>query len=113
MTKHGSQFIKHMENFFGLLTTLIIIFQSVSPAFAIIPRGSYPLYLRPNYKDQVEYIINNSCEPIGFVPYDGIVYYSCSSGEKFWAEVLVPVDNSIFYFKNQNKKSDETTDNSL
>ena len=105
--KYSSHFIKTMKNLFGFLTSLLLLLQFVSPAFAKIPSGAIPLEWRPNYKEQVEYIINNKCESNGIVPYYGYTYYTCPSGEKFWAEVLVPVDNSILYFKNRDKHSDE------
>jgi hypothetical protein len=92
------------------LVFLIVLqfFGAVEPAFARAP-GVSNIDNRPIYKRQVEYIIENSCKAIGMVPYNGITYYSCPSGEKFWAEVLVPVPDSplFMYFKNRKHQDDD------
>lgn len=76
------------------LITICVIFQLfglVLPVNAEIPSGSIPPTYRPNYKSQIDYIVKNSCEPIGLIPYDGLTYYTCPSGESFWSQVLSPI----------------------
>jgi hypothetical protein len=80
------------------LIAICVIFQFfgfVLPVNAEIPPGSIPLSYRPNYKKQIEYIIENSCKPIGLIPYDGLTYYTCPSGESFWSQVLSPIPDLI------------------
>jgi hypothetical protein len=96
-----------MKTILGFLALLVVLLQWATPSFASIPGGSIPPEWRPRYKEQVEYITNNSCESIGIVPYAGLVYYICPSGEIFWAEVLVPIDNSILLPTNK-KHSDDS-----
>ena len=88
---------------------LLQLFGVVEPAFAAIPPGAQKINAHPNYKAQVEHIIQNSCNAIGMVPYNGQVYYSCPSGEKFWSDVLAPTPDSplFLYFKNRKEHAEE------
>ena len=47
------------------------------------------------------------------VPYNGQVYYSCPSGEKFWSDVLAPTPDSplSLYFKNRKRQDAEDAAN--
>lgn len=95
-----------------LLITACVIFQLfgfVLPVNADLPPGTMPLSFRPYYKEQVEYIVKNSCNPVGIVPYNGLTYYSCPSGESFWSQVLSPIPDSslISYLAQEKRKNDE------
>ena len=68
---------------------------------------------RPNWTKQYEYIVSNSCEAVGVIPYHGDVYYRCPNGEVFWSDIMTPIPSipPSSYVKNKAKKDsdDETT----
>lgn len=95
-----------------ILIALVIVLQFfgiAEPAFAGLPYGSYDSSWHPNYRRQMEYIKENSCDAAAMIPYSGRVFYTCSNGQQFWAEVLVPTQSSplFMYFKNRKKEDDE------
>ena len=103
--------LKLMIKFITLSFLILLqLFGVVEPAFAAIPPGAQKINLRPNYKAQVEFIIQNSCNAIGMVPYNGQVYYSCPSGEKFWSDVLAPTPDSPLFLYVKNRKRQDAED---
>lgn len=78
----------------------------VQPVFAL-----YPGNQRPVYKREIGYILKENCNAIAIVPYSGLSYYKCPSGEDFWSEVLVGTEGSPLFmlFKNRKKVADEHT----
>ena len=96
-----------------LITIAFLLFLTVlgvaEPAFAGLPYGSKDSSWHPNYRRQIEYIQENSCDATAMVPYNGEVFYTCPNGQQFWAEVLVPTQSSplFMYFKNRKKQNDE------
>ena len=98
-----------------ILTSLLVILSFIGlaePAFASLPYNLRDPIYRPNYLHQIEYIEQNSCDAVALVPYSGIVYYTCKTGQSFWGEVLVPSESSplFMYFKNRKKQDDEYTE---
>ena len=96
-----------------LITIAFLLFLTVlgvaEPAFAGLPYGSKNVSWHPNYLRQIQYIQDNSCDATAMVPYNGEVFYTCSNGQQFWAEVLLPTESSplFMYFKNRKKQDDE------
>lgn len=98
------------------LVALVIVLQFfgiAEPAFAGLPYGAADANWHPNYHRQIQYIQENSCDATAIVPYDGSVFYTCPSGQKFWSEVLVPSEKSplFMYFKNRQNQDDEDARN--
>lgn len=102
-----------------LITIAFLLFLTVlgvaEPAFAGLPYGSHDSSWHPNYRRQMEYIKENSCDAAAMIPYSGRVFYTCSNGQEFWAEVLVPTQSSplFMYFKNRKKEDDEDAADSV
>lgn len=92
---------------------LILTFFGISePAFAGLPSGINSTTYYPGYTRQIQYIESNSCNASAMVPYNGLVFYTCPDGQNFWAQVLVPSENSplYMYFKNRKKQNDEDSE---
>lgn len=98
-----------MKKLFIVAFVIVLqFFGAAEPAFAGLPYGAADVSWHPNYHRQIQYIQENSCDAIAMVPYDGSVFYTCPSGQKFWAEVLVPSEKSplFMYFKNRKHQDD-------
>jgi hypothetical protein len=89
-----------------LIAIFLSFFFFVQPAFAIYPGKQRPVYLR-----EINYIIDSNCKAVAIIPYEGMSYYKCPSGEDFWSDVLVGTDGSPLFmmFKNRKKIADDDT----
>lgn len=105
-----------MKKLFIFVLLIVLQFFGVAePAFAGLPYGFRDASWHPNYRRQMEYIKENSCDAAAMIPYSGRVFYTCSNGQQFWAEVLVPTESSplFMYFKNRKKQDDENSDDTV
>ena len=99
-----------MKKLFIVVFVIVLqFFGAAEPAFAGLPYGSRDVSWHPNYLRQIQYIQDNSCNAVAMIPYNGEVFYTCSNGQRFWAEVLLPTESSplFMYFKNRKKQDDE------
>jgi hypothetical protein len=99
-----------MKKLFIIAFVIVLQFFGIAePAFAGLPYGSKDVSWHPNYLRQIQYIQDNSCNAVAMIPYNGEVFYTCSNGQRFWAEVLLPTESSplFMYFKNRKKQNDE------
>lgn len=102
-----------------LITIAFLLFLTVlgvaEPAFAGLPYGAKDSSWHPNYLRQIQYIQDNSCDAAAMIPYNGEVFYTCSNGQQFWSEVLLPTESSplFMYFKNRKKQDDEDSEDNM
>jgi hypothetical protein len=87
-----------------LIAVILSFFFFVQPVFAIYSGKERPMYLR-----EINYIIDSNCKAVAIIPYEGMSYYRCPSGEDFWSAVLVGTEGSPLFmmFKNKKKLADD------
>ena len=99
-----------MKLLFKLFSILLTFFIYTQPTFAM-----YSGKARPVYMNEIKYLTENKCKAIAIIPYSGMTYYTCPSGEDFWSEVLVESEGSplSILFKNRKKDADESFNKSV
>lgn len=91
----------------SIAIALILVFSvyPVDSAHASIE----PAARRPRYTQEIEYILNSNCKAIGWTPYEGLTYYSCPSGDRFWSSMMVNIEGSPLFTYSRKRLDDEET----